>query len=373
MTEMEKIKKKRRETAEKLSHPTPVELPSGKWRCQIMVSGKRISVIDADPEIAHAKALSMKLGIMQKEEENTAYNITLDNAITKYIEDRRGVLSPSTIRSYKETQKNRIQTLLKMKVSEITESDLQIAISSEAKSGRSYKTIKNDISLAVTVISQYKNINTNRLKYPQRIKKEHVYLETEQIVTLINGCVGDKAEIPILLALWLGMRRSEILGLYWDCVDFENKTIRVERSLVRNEDQKFIIKNYPKNESSRRTISCPGYILEKLKGYSEVKEGRIFKTNDTSFIYDRLKIICKREGITFPGVHGLRHTNASVMLSLGIMDKYAMARGGWSTDYTMKKVYYHLFSEDKTKADNRIDSFFEQLLHINLHTESSGS
>lgn len=366
----EKKQKKYREAAAKLSRPTPRELPSGAWRCEVMVNGERISIVDEDPSVAHAKALAIRAGVVEQNESMAVGRITLENAITQYIEERRGVLSPSTVRSYMETQRNRIKALQKKRIADISEKELQIAISEEAKAGRSAKTIKNDISLAVAVISQYKPINSKKLKYPQRIKTEHAYLDEAQIVDLINACVGDRAEIPILLALWLGMRRSEILGLCWDCVDFESKEIRIERSLVRDETGSYAIKNYPKNESSRRAISCPEYILQKLREYPGEREGRVFKTDDTSFIYDRLKIICDREGIPFPGVHGLRHTNASVMLSLGIIDKYAMARGGWSTDHTMKTVYQHLFSGQKQGADAAIDTYFESLLRTDLRTEN---
>jgi len=52
VTEQDKMRSK----VKKLSDPTPVELPSGKWRCQVTVDGNRKSVIDSDPEIAHIKA-----------------------------------------------------------------------------------------------------------------------------------------------------------------------------------------------------------------------------------------------------------------------------------------------------------------------------
>ena len=107
-------------------------------------------------------------------------------------------------------------------------------------------------------------------------------------------------------------------------------------------------------------MDCPSYILNKLQAYPGTHTDRVFKTNDTSFIYDELKRICDREGIAFPGVHGLRHTNASVMLALGIIDKYAMARGGWSTDYTMKTVYQHLFVADQKTADQTVNQCFEK-------------
>ena len=71
--------------------------------------------------------------------------------------------------------------------------------------------------------------------------------------------------------------------------------------------------------------------------------------------------ICKRHQIDFVGVHGLRHTNASVMLSLGIVDKVAMARGGWSTDITMKSVYQHIFADDKKAASVLVDTYFSNV------------
>ena len=49
----------------KLTNPTPVKLPSGSWRCQVMVNGRRVSVVDQDPEVAHANALALKAGLLQ--------------------------------------------------------------------------------------------------------------------------------------------------------------------------------------------------------------------------------------------------------------------------------------------------------------------
>lgn len=57
-----------------------------------------------------------------------------------------------------------------------------------------------------------------------------------------------------------------------------------------------------------------------------------------------------------------RHLNASIMLLLGIPDKYAMERGGWSTPNTLKSVYQHTFSEERRQVDAKIDDFFNGIL-----------
>lgn len=361
MTEAEK--KKMRAKAAKLSRPTPFELPSGSWRCQVVVDGKRITIVDEDPEKAHALAIAAKTGIIEKREERVKQTITLKDAILNYIESRSKVLSPATIRGYHVILDNRFKNLMKMSVKHIDEFEIQKAINGDAEMV-SHKTLKNAVGLVVAVLSHYKQINVKTLRYPQKERREHSYLDADQIVKLIFACDGDYAEIPILLGLWLGMRRSEIMGLQWESIDFENSKIHVNHSLVFDKDDQPVIKKAMKTESSNRILDCPGYILGKLDKYQpciEKRAGTVFKMGINT-PYENLERICKREGIPFVGIHGLRHTNASVMLSLGIVDKIAMARGGWATKDTMERVYQHLFASDKQAADNTINNYFNSLI-----------
>lgn len=361
MSDLEKMRRK----AARLSNPKPVELPSGSFRCRLRVGSKYITATDKDPEIAHAKVLAQKAGLleaMETEEREKKGNITLTKAIDKYIADRDNVLSPTTIIGYRTIQRNRFPALMKTDVRQIDAAMLQKAINEESKK-IGCKTIKNSVGLVVAVVSEYKDLNTNRIKMPQRKRAEHKYLDEEGLINLFEAIRGIPTEIPILLAVWLGMRRSEILGLCWDCVDFENKQIKVYRTYLPTENGDYILREETKTEASRRILECPSYIMSKLDAYQPDKSkrtGRVFLISSNA-IYKQLKQVCDKNGIEFVGVHGLRHTNASVMLSLGIIDKIAMARGGWSTDVTMKQVYQHLFQSDKQSSGEKLDTFFEQI------------
>lgn len=361
MTEAER--KKLRAKAAKLSNPKPRELPSGAWRCEIMVDGKRISVTESDPQVAHAKALALKAGVIEEQKKKASRAMTLKEAIEEYIKNRTEVLSPATIRGYHVILNNRFPALMKTPVKNIDENAIQAAINEDAKNV-SAKTLKNAVGLVVAVVSRYQQINTKLIRFPQRQRKEHAYLDGDQIIKLILACDGDYAEIPILLGLWLGMRRSEIMGLQWESIDFDSRKIHVNHSLVFDKDDEPVIKAAMKTETSNRTLDCPAYILGKLDAYQPDKKkrtGTVFKMGINT-PYENLERICKREGIPFVGIHGLRHTNASVMLSLGIVDKIAMARGGWATKDTMERIYQHLFSSDKANADTAINNYFEALL-----------
>lgn len=362
MTEAQK--KKNRQIAAKLSSPKPRELPSGAWRCEVMVDGKRMSVVDDEPAAAHAKAIALRAGLIDQNKKIENASIPLKDAIRAFIDRRSNILSPSTIRGYEVALKFRFNSLMSKQVKDITERDLQEAINEEAGLGKSTKTIKNGMGLVLTVLSEYKVINHRKIRYPQVDKKEHAYLDGDQIVKLITAIDGEFAEIPILLGLWLGMRRSEILGLQWESIDFKNTKIHVNHSLVFDKDDNPVLKKQMKNVSSNRVLDCPHYILNKLDAYqpkAELRKGTVFHMHNNT-IYQTLERVSERIGIPFVGVHGLRHTNASVMLSLGIVDKVAMARGGWSTKDTMERVYQHLFASDKAAADKAINEYFNGLV-----------
>lgn len=346
----------------RLKNPTPVQLPSGSWRCQVMVNGKRVSVVDQDPVVAHAKALALKSGLIKNEQKEES--VTLNDAIEKYTRAGSGVLSPSTIRGYDCMRRNRFQSLMNRDVHSITRLDVQEAISEEAKA-LSPKSVANAWGLLRPVLKDY-DVNITGIKLPQKIKKKKEYLSSEEIVKLIDAAVGDSCELPIVMAVWLGLRRSEITGLCWDCVDLEKNTVEIRRTMVPDKDNKWVLKEGAKNEGSQRTVKCPEYIMSKLRDMYKGQTGLVFKTSPET-VRKHVHAICKRAGIKDTTVHGLRHANAAVMIALGVVDKYAMARNGWTSNYTFKQIYGYVFQEGADETDVLINSYFEEKLK--LHTE----
>ena len=340
--------------------PEPKKLPSGNWRIQVLVDGKRVGRTFHTKEEAEYWAAGLKTKSI--EDNLPSKEITVKKAFQDYIDNRDNLLSPSTLRSYKNVQDNYFSSIMGRKASSIKRSDIQKEINDLSVS-KSTKTIKNAVALLLSVLSDYTDIDPRKLTYPQQIKKEHAFLEAPDIAKLIDAVRGNKIEIPVLLALWLGLRRSEICALEWSDIDFEKKTVSITKALVPNEKNRLIVKPTTKTEKSRRVLDLPDYLISRLEALQpdvNKRIGRITSLNPND-IYNRLKVICDNNGIPFVGVHGLRHTNASVMLSIGITSKLAMARGGWSNNVTMQNIYQHLFSSDKKKADEKINEYFEAL------------
>lgn len=354
--------------------PKPKQKENGKWLIQVMVDGNRVSKEFDTEQEALFWAAGIKTKAITKEKPQEKEVTTLAMAFDQYINQRSNIISPATMKSYKNIRDNYFQDLMETPVEKITKSVVQQEIN-DLSTEKSYKTIRNAVTLLLSVVQDYNQINIKKLTFPQKEVKEHAFLEAPDIAKLIDVIKDDPIEIPVLLALWLGLRRSEICALEWSDFDFDKKTVSITKALVPNEENKYVVKNTTKTAKSKRVLNVPDYVisrLEALQGDLSKRVGRITAINPND-IYNRFKVVCDRNKIPFVGIHGLRHTNASVMLSIGITAKMAMARGGWSSNKTMQDIYQHLFSEDKSAADTAINNYFEKLIDPGKEEESPTS
>lgn len=347
-----------------ISIPRARQLSSGRWFIQLRSGGKSVSITEDTEELCKVKARAIKTGLI-KARPNPS-NITLSDAIEKYIDYRKNIVSPSTIRTYKDIQRVRFKELMNCRLPDITLSKLQQAISEEMQqdeNGRSIsaKTIKDSYCFIKTVlINNNINLDYKRVALPQVQPSPYLTLTPDEIKILIAAISESECEIPILLAIWLGLRRSEIMALEKKDFDFKKQTVTISAALVQDENNKYVIKG-TKCAASVRTLSCPEYILEKVH---QLPDGKIYNMYP-NYIIRTLHRICKENDLPPVRLHDLRHINASIMLLLNVPDKYAMERGGWATKQTMTGRYQHTYDAEKISIDNKINSYFEGLLKRN--------
>lgn len=131
--------------------------------------------------------------------------------------------------------------------------------------------------------------------------------------------------------------------------------------MVPDEKGKFVLKG-TKTDKSYRTLSAPAYLIARLKTLEHHPDGFLFHTTATT-MERHLKEICESSGLPPIGYHALRHTNASIMLSLNVPDKYAMERGGWSSNDTMKNIYQHTMTDERAMVNTTVDNYFDGLMN----------
>ncbi|MEC0266696.1 site-specific integrase [Paenibacillus anseongense] len=154
-----------------------------------------------------------------------------------------------------------------------------------------------------------------------------------------------------LLALTSGMRQGEILGLKWEDIDLKQNTIQVKRTIV-FANKSLYLKDMPKNEASIRNIQLPESTIKALRQY-KIKSipnelGLVFpspKTNKLLYsnsLIKQFQLTCKEVGLPYISFHGLRHTFATTLLSLGVNPKIVQEMLGHSSIKTTMDTYSHV-------------------------------
>lgn len=335
------------------------KLPSGNYRVQVVAgyndNGKRIvKSFTADEEW---KALKMAADFIAKRDENFSCDVTLRNAMERYIETRRNVIEETTLRSYRQVLDNRFKAIMDTKLTDLQPIQIQQAINLEAET-ISPKTIKNAYGLLKSVLKMYNaDINLNCIKLPKLRKNEKELPSFEALFMIVKGT---SIELPVLLACWLSLRIGEVIGLQFKDIDSESRTISIRRTIVMTEDG-MKVREGCKTEKSKRKLEIPDYIFNLITSIPHKSGDDFIITLTRKALYSRFKRLMEKHDIhiTF---HDLRHLNASIMLMLGVPDKYACERGGWATDNILKSVYQQTFSSERRKIDKMIDGYFNGII-----------
>ncbi len=339
-----------------LKIPNIIQLPSGAYSTKVMVNGVRITITKDTQEECAAEATAIKYGAKEAKRKEKTKSLSLSDALDSYIDARTGSASPSTIYAYTRYKANCFQNMMKTDVFTTTDEQWQAAIRREAK-GKSPKYIANVWGLISAAILESTG-KKPRVNLPAKEKNERPYLEPEQVKTFVEAIKGETVEIAALLAL-SSLRRSEIKALTWDCVNLEKKTIAVKSAMVyAGKDSGMVHKKQNKTSASSRVIPIIPPLEEALK-ISKQTEGYVVPYNG-SWLYQRINEICSANGLPEVGVHGLRHSFASLAYHLQIPEKIAMEIGGWSDDGTMRKIYTHLAQKDIADRAQDFRNFFAE-------------
>ena len=226
-------------------------------------------------------------------------------------------------------------------------------------------------------------ITTNPADRVERPKKERYvasFYDADEVNALFQAARGTNLEIPILLGAFYGLRRSEVIGLKWDAIDFERNTITVQHTVTScNVDGKnmLVAADRTKTKSSMRTLPLVPFMKERLLQQKKVQaENR--KLCGRSYVKDYLGYVCVNEigailkpnyiSTSFPKLletnglrhirfHDLRHSCASLMLANGVPMKQIQEWLGHSDFSTTANIYAHLdYSSKLHSADVMLSS-----------------
>ena len=294
-----------------------------------------------------------------------------------------------TLDSYTNICNNHIIPALgRIKLKELKTTQIQKFYNSLLESGKlSVKTIKNIhgvLHKALTqayLLGELKQNPTDKCQLPKTYKTKIEPLENEDISRFLEAIKGHKYEIVYYLTLFTGLRQGEVLGLSWDCVDFENNMILIDKQLKRSSHHKGAYYHLDRTKNGHeRYIGVAPAVLDMLQrqlvwqqqcaqnaGSAWNNEWNLVFTNELgshlchSTVYNNYKRIVKSLGIEKKRFHDLRHTYAVASLESGDDIKTLQDNMGHSTaSFTLDK-YGHVSKEMKQRSAKNMQKFINKV------------
>lgn len=207
------------------------------------------------------------------------------------------------------------------------------------------------------------------------------FYSIEEIEKLFDCIKDNECKLPIMLTAMYGFRRSEVLGLKWEAIDFENKLVYVKHKIVetRLDGKRYIqMSDKMKTKTSNRTLPLlpqAEELLLKQKALIEVNKQILGKSYNKKYLdyvcvdnlgrlilpnrltHNFIKII-KRNQLKHIRFHDLRHSCASIMLKNGVPMKQIQEWLGHADFGTTANIYSHLDYTAKQNSANTISSVF---------------
>ena len=219
----------------------------------------------------------------------------------------------------------------------------------------------------------------DKVERPKKEKFQGGFYSNDELDKLFVAAAGTRLELAIMFGAFYGLRRSEIVGLKWDAIDFDKNTFTIKHTVTScNLDGKSVViaQDTTKNKTSRRTLPLVATFREKLLKLKEEQEynrklcGRSYNRDYLEYIYvneigERIKpgyittqfpIFLEHNGFRRIRFHDLRHSCASLLLANGVPMKMIQEWLGHSDFSTTANFYSHLEYSAKQQSAQAMEN-----------------
>lgn len=339
------------------------KLPSGNWRCRAYDNKTKKCKSFTAPTKKEAEYLAAEW-LNGKNQKRSLSCETVAQCVRNYIESKENILSPSSIRGYLIMLNNSINEIENININDLTERDLQSWVNSNASRYKP-KSVKSQYGLVTAALRQAKiMLDFNSVLLPRIPKSEKKIPNEKEIALILEMVEGTSVELPVTIAVTLGLRQSEIAALKWS--DYDGQVLDIHAAVVPDKHSKFVYKNTTKSQASTRKIEVDGILKERLDRAEHT--GEFISPMLPSSVLRKFNHLCDKNGLPRYTMHEQRHGNASMMLAMGVPDKYAMKRLGQSSPSMVKEIYQHLYEDKEKEVAKTMSATYENLYRKKKNT-----
>lgn len=341
------------------------------------------------------KEVTQKLKQMSYEVDAGTYQAPCKLTVGEWLEiwqsEYLGGVKPFTVLNYQQHIKNHIKPSLgAVKLEALSTPMIQSFYNSLSQPqgdapGLSAKTVKCIHGITHKALQQavkigYLRFNpSNGCELPRVERKEIKPLDNEAISAFLKAVQGHRFEAVYLTTLFTGMRRGEVCGLTWDCVDLENETIRINKQLQNIPGQPGEFRLVSAKNGKGRTIAIPPFVVEVLRKHKvqqammRLETGLLWQDGNYVFtdelgnhlsphtVYHNFKRLVASIGLPEARFHDLRHSYAVAAIRSGDDIKTVQGNLGHHAASFTLDVYGHVTEEMKKASADRMEQFIKSV------------
>ena len=338
--------------------PTGLPVKGNKKRAEDMLMAARAEFVAGEAAIDH--------------------DMPFSSYLVQWMEIARSTLKPNTAAGYASMIQNPIAPYFQQRgitLGGLQAVDIQMFYTDQLKRVSANTVIHYHAiihrALKYAVKTDLIDVNpADKVERPRKDRFTASFYDGNEVNRLFQAARGTPLELPVMLAAFYGLRRSEVVGLKWDAIDFENKTIAIRHTVTVCAEKGRRIEvaaDTTKTASSRRTLPLVPAFQTKLAALKEQQEknrilcGRSYCTDYLGYVLvdamgNRLKLsyistafpaLLKRNGLRPIRFHDLRHSCASLLLKTGAPMKQIQEWLGHSDFSTTANIYAHLDAGSK--------------------------
>lgn len=316
--------------------------------------------------------------------------MTINQWLDIWLEDYTIGVKDSTRYLYERQAKLYIRPSLgKMKLNQLETHSVQRLYNQLGKEkGLSAKSIKNVHGILHRALQQAQRLGyirsnpTEACILPRVIKKDIFPMNDQQMSRFLEAIQGHQYELFYKIALFTGMREGELLGLKWECVDFNKGTLLVDKQLHRSQKKGGGYYFSPPKNNKSRTLRPAPYVMGLLRqqkarqaemrlcaGPAWQDSGLVFTNEQGRYmslraVYDPFKRIVKRIGLPDLRIHDLRHTYAVNSIRAGDDIKTVQSNLGHATAAFTLDIYGHFTDDMQCASSQRMEKFIANVLNL---------
>ena len=313
--------------------------------------------------------------------------MTVGQWLDVWASDYLGAVKPSTVRSYRDIIRLHIKPALgAVRLQEVHPHMVQSFINGIDRAPATVRLIAGVLSSALEKAMELDCIARNPVKrctLPRKEQKEIHPLDDGEIAALLDAAKGGEIEHFITAALFTGMRMSELLGLTWDCIDFETGVITINKQLAQQAQQKTgEVFTTPKSHKPRTVAAAPS-VLRALRAQRrrqaemQLRAGPVWN-NEYDLVFTsedgrpmpqrdmerRFRAVADAAGLTNMRLHDCRHTYAVNALRAGDDVKTVQGNLGHATASFTLDRYGHFTEAMQQASAERMEGFIKDVLDL---------